>query len=120
MKNKEREKEVINQVREGLDREAENLDPATASRLRRMRYSALEQIDSAGIKLRRPLRIPAAVIATVAILAVLTTTVFRTPTILPDHNALADLEILASDEQLNLFEELDFYSWLAETEDHAG
>ena len=120
MKNKENESRFLNQIRAALDREAENPDPTTAARLRRIRYSALEQIDSPGIRLWRQFRVPAVVVATALIIALSATTIFRSPTNLPDQHVLADMEILASDEQLNLFDDLDFYSWLAETEDHAS
>jgi hypothetical protein len=39
---------------------------------------------------------------------------------LKDAQALTDLDILASEETLDLFADMEFYYWLAETEDHAG
>ncbi len=33
---------------------------------------------------------------------------------------LLDLELIAADDSLQLYEELDFYQWLAETQDSAG
>ena len=120
MKNEEQETQFMGHVRSGLDREAENLDIETATRLKRIRYSAIEQIDSSRFKLWRLLRLPALAVVTGVIIATVVITDYRSPTIIQNQHALADLEILASDEQLNLFDDLEFYSWLAETEDHAS
>ncbi len=120
MKDHERETRFLNRVRSELDREADNLDVETTNRLRRIRHSALEQLDTARFDWRRQLRLPAIALATGAIIAAVVLTDYRSARLLPDRQTVADLEILASDDHLDLFDDLEFYSWLAETEDHAS
>ena len=120
MKDKEREIRFLNQVRSELDREAEHLDIETTARLRRIRHAALEQLDTARFDWWRLLRLPAIALATGAIIAAVVLTDYRSARLLPDRQTVADLEILASDDHMDLFDDLEFYSWLAETEDHAS
>lgn len=104
--------------RERTRRAADELDAATASRLRAARTAALAQLD------RKPRHagawlLPAGVAAGAALAAVL---VMRTGTEPPaplQHAAAEDLEILLSGEDLELYADLDFYQWL-EAEDDAG
>ncbi|MBL0714712.1 MAG: hypothetical protein JJV98_13540 [Desulfosarcina sp.] len=120
MNNEDRDTRFLAHVRSELDREVENLDVDTAARLRRIRYSALEQHESQRVNWWRLFRFSAVAVATGMIIAVVMTTNFRSSSTSHDEQTLADLEILTSSEQLNLFADFEFYFWLTEKEDHAG
>lgn len=110
----------LEHIRSELDQEADNLDTETQARLRRIRYAALEQHESTLAKWWRLFRIPAVAVATAAIIAVIVTTNFRSSDLAHDNFTVTDLEILTSDEQLDLFDDLDFYYWLAENTNNAS
>ena len=120
MKTEEREASFLEHIRSELDREADNLDAETQARLKRIRYSALEQHESTFAKWWRLFRIPAVAVATAAIIAVIVTTNFKSSDLSRDNFTVTDLEILTSDEQLDLFDDLDFYYWLAENKNNAS
>lgn len=103
-----------------FDASVDRLDAAALSRLNRARHAALEE--SGG--LRRPAFgrfgtwVPVTGIVTAALVAVL---VMRAPDELAgaaDVVTTADFELLLDEESLEMFEDLEFYSWL-ESEDLA-
>ncbi len=114
-----RDAEFLRRVRAALDESADRMDAETLSRLRRARYAALE----AGVKKRGGLwtrfRIPAVGLATACIALFAVFLYFRAPE-KPDVSRMEDVEILASGDNLDLFAQLDFYTWVAEEEAHAG
>jgi hypothetical protein len=107
-------------IRSELDRKAANLEADTVARLKRLRYSALEQHDSLYGNWRRLFRYPLMAVATGVVIAVVVMTNFQSSSTFHDGQTLADLEILTSSEQFEFFSDLDFYLWLTEKEDHAG
>lgn len=120
MNDKEREAQFLEQARSALDQEAESLDAATASRLKRARYEALEQYDPPHSGLWRLIRVPAAAVAAGIIIAAVIFTNPRYPAPIQNGHSLSDLEILQSEEQFDLLTDFDFYYWLAETGEYAG
>jgi len=97
-----------------FDESVANLDAETCSKLAQARTRALEHG-------RRPLQwwptrglVPGAVAAAAALAAWM---LWQGPATAPDGlelAALQDLEILLSDEELEMLEDLDFYTWLDE------
>lgn len=104
-----KDKAFVDDLRQRLDRHADNLDELTSARLRAMRKRALDQTV-------RPyfswLPLGGLAAGAVAVLAVVLWTIApQAPPGFP-----GDLELLAQVEDLELIEELEFYVWLEETE----
>ena len=100
-------------VKQEMDRSCAVLDGATQSRLNSMRHAVLAQGPRKGLRLlglRKPLLLPfgGLVTACVLVLAVLV----QTPA-LPVAAPVEDLDLLTATEELDFYEEYDFYQWLA-------
>lgn len=107
----------IKKIKQELDEGTERLPAGIQSRLTRMRHEALEAGERQGFLARftglnPALRWPGLVTASVAVLAVFL--YFQTPGGIQPN--LEDIDLLASEDQLELYEELEFYAWLAEQE----
>ncbi len=114
------EEEFLRRIREGLDAGAGALDAATVMRLRRARAHAIE---AAGVRARRVRGwVPAAAaVAGVAVLAVWIGWSASMHRHTPASAAAARLdavEVLASGANLDLYENLNFYAWLANGSGH--
>ncbi len=96
-----------------LDRQAEQLDGATLSRLRQVRAQALESMQRKRSRFGSNLGWAAGVATTAAMSVTLML-------LWPGENnysqdfvaGLADAELLADEESIEFYEELDFYIWL--------
>jgi hypothetical protein len=106
------DKEFLDNIRETLDRNADDLDEKTLLGLRRIRLDALEVAGQRQRLFAFPRLITAGGIATVAVLAV-TVSIWsfsarqRLPVNLPE-----DVEVLVVKDHFDLYEDLDFYRWL--------
>jgi len=111
------EDEFLQKSRQLLDESAQQLDAHTLSRLNQARQRA---IDSRLHSRRFGLAIPATATAVVTI-AVVSGWLWMPHSPVPQQPQIAmeDMEIISSDTELELLEDLDFIAWLAE-EDHAG
>ena len=97
----------IEQVKYQLDQQADQLDEITAAKLRTARLRALDT--------RRPRKLWLPVFGTATVSAiVLAMVLWQIPTELP--GPLEELDILASGEDLELIEDMDFYDWLDATQ----
>jgi len=112
---KKTDEQLAEQAKATFDASVDRLDAATLSRLNRGRQAALDEI---GRRDRDWMRwMPAAGVAAAVVLAVFT---MRGPAEVDVMTAPAtDLEILLSEESIEMLEELEFYSWL-DTEDLEG
>jgi len=102
-------------IRRALDEKAEGLDAATLSRLRQARERALARRPGSPGRLAWPgggAARWAGALAGVALLLVAGWTVWRQAAGPALPVAGDDLEVLASAEDLSLYQELDFYLWL--------
>jgi hypothetical protein len=98
-----------------LRRSAEDIDGATASRLNRARQAALEQLPRG----RRAARWLAPALSTAAVGA-LALALWLNPGIdrdapVPNSSAAltaADMDLLLTDDSLEMLEDLEFYAWL--------
>jgi len=116
----EQEKRFLENAKTVLDQDAEDLDGATVSRLRQLRYAALEKSETIGPNWWQRFRLPAAALITASLIAIVLGVQMKTPADLKAANPIEDIEILASNEQLDLYEDFDFYTWLAEAQQDAG
>jgi hypothetical protein len=102
---------LVQRVKQGLDRSCAALDGATQSRLNAMRHAALAQ----GQRKRRSwaplLPFGGLVTACMLVLAVL----LQSPLsgTLPEAAPVEDIDLLTASEDLDFYEEYEFYQWLA-------
>ncbi len=104
-------------ARQRLNQGTDNLDPDTRQKLIDMRNRALDLHESKSwFPQWAPL--PAMGLLTGVLFLIL---VYAKPTTVPKPGTgLEDLEILASADQLELYEDLEFYDWLANKNNEAG
>jgi len=119
-----KETEFILGVRKTLDESLEQLDSTTISRLQAIRKDAIKQysgIQSPG-KQKQTGKWPSWVLpvsgfATIALAVVLSIGLWQQ--LNSDQNIMAsieDMSLLTDDEDLEFYEELEFYQWLADEE----
>lgn len=102
--------DFLKQIKQALDQQSESLDGETLSRLNRARQAAIQQADK---KHSRRMWLPASGLATAALLASLF--LFRPDDIdMIQNGNMDEIELIASSEQLELLEQLEFYQWLLE------
>ena len=104
----ETDEKLAQQAKEAFDRSVDGLDAATLSRLNRGRQAALAELERPN---RQWLRwMPATGVAAAVLLVMIT---FRGPGEIDFINPpVTDLEILLSEESIEMLEVLEFYSWL--------
>ncbi len=104
-------------ARAQLDHDAAALDETTRVRLRAARLRALAALEGPA-SARRGFGAPRGLVATAAGAAVLALVVASWPQREGTEGALAveldDVELLASADDLELYDDLDFYRWLAD------
>jgi hypothetical protein len=114
MTGKMSEEEFLTEVRKTLDRGTESLDPETLRRLRSARFEALERAGAGRLSWFRLHRwITAGGLTTITVLALGISLWLGAPAQNPPVRQPDDLEILTSQDQLDLYKDLDFYRWLA-------
>ena len=114
MKTPGEEKLFLENVKGLLNEGAENLDRRTQQRLEHVRIEALKSVEEKRAGFFTPLRwamvggFASATVAAVGLLFWLPTS----PVVLPARH-IEDLEIITSVEHIDLYQNLDFYRWLA-------
>lgn len=106
-------------VRQALDKSAETLDQETLSSLNQIRQQALNTSTSANTRPRFQWALwgPVGGLVTAVIVAAMWV---GDPAVTP-QSPIDDLELLASEDDLELMEEIEFVAWLLEQENkHAG
>lgn len=108
------EARFLQRVKQDMDRSCGALDGATQSRLNAMRHAALAQGQRKGLRMPQLLPFGGLVTACVLVLAVLV----QTPLLpgsanLPETAQVEDLDLLTATEELDFYEEYEFYQWLA-------
>ena len=121
------EKDFLHKINEQLDKKAEHLDAATLSKLNQARQRALENIGHStqgifsdiitGSRLRW---LPASAMAGLAIVAFGSFLFLQNIDNSIDDRSVDTLEIVASSNNLDMYEQLDFYMWLLEEGESAG
>jgi hypothetical protein len=97
-----------------FDDSVERLDGASLSRLNQGRHAALEGMANAEVSAQWRRWVPAGGIAAIALVSVM---VLRGPEVenIPGE-VTADFEILLEVESLEMYQDLEFYSWIDEAE----
>jgi len=106
------DEQLTQAVKEAFDQSVDGLDAATLSRLNRGRQAALAAASSSSVvAFQQWLRWVPAIGVAAAVLLMLTT--LQGPEDVDVITAPAsDLEILLSEESIEMLEDLEFYSWL--------
>jgi hypothetical protein len=113
MTGKMSEEKFLTEVRKTLDRSTESLDQETLRRLRSARFEALEGVGAGRLSWFRLHRwITAGGLTTITVLALGISLRLGSPVQNPPLRQPGDLEILTSQDQLDLYKDLDFYRWL--------
>ena len=112
---KERDDALVRKVLATLDKSVQTLDPETVTRLRHIRTEAVERGTSRVWKSLGPLfRFPAASLATAAAVLLAAFLYFFNPFGTHVQNGVDVPEMLVTHENLEFYEQLDFYRWLTE------
>lgn len=103
---------MVDGIRRQLDQSVNALDGRTLSRLNRIRHAALERKQARASRMLLPFG--GFVTASVLVLSVM----IFVPGSEPEAVAspLEDLDILTSSDSLDLYEDYEFYQWLAEND----
>ncbi len=97
-------------VKSVLDDSAESLDATTLSKLRQARYKALEQASGHRVS-AASWWVPAGAVTATTVIAVFA---FWLGVVNPQTrvNTIEDLDLLASADNTELYEQIEFYEWL--------
>jgi hypothetical protein len=113
--------EFERRTKRAFDDSVAGMDAATRSQLTQARHRALEARQSARDGGWRWALVPAGTVAAIALVVWFTVWQQPTTTDVVQSAALSDLEILLSDEDLEMLdEELEFYGWLEDQPEFAG
>lgn len=116
---KDSEERFVRNARQSLEAESSRLDDATCRQLQRIRKKALDT--RAGFHPRLFLSGGMGWLAGTAAAAVLVAAIYfgsgTTPMDRAAQTPAEDLEIVTLDEPLDLIDDIEFYAWLAETDD---
>lgn len=105
-----RNEQITNQAKELFDDSVERLDAATLSRLNQGRHRALEELRESRHSAQWLRWAPAAGVAAVAVVAVM---MMRGPDVVELAPVTAsDFEMLLEEDNLDMFEDLEFYAVL--------
>ena len=113
MTDSQNEERFVARIRKTLDQDVERLEPGTRSRLTRMRHEAVSRRADQQPR-RRAWGLVAGLAATAA--AVVLLLPLNRPMETSPLAAIDDMEILASSDPLEIYEDLEFYSWLSDLE----
>lgn len=112
MNDQEKEKQFVANVKKALDLDTQNLDAGTQSRLTRARHRALDAGERKGFDIRQWFTLPVAGWATAGLI-VLGLAIYMNP----GHRTLPpleDIDLLVAEDNLEFYDGLEFYAWLAE------
>ena len=108
------DQQFVEQAKRHFDESVDNLDAATRSKLNRGRQQALAELDRGGIRWLE--WAPATGVAAAAVLAVVLWTGNDSANDM-EPGTVADIEILLTEDSLEMLEDLEFYSWIELDED---
>jgi hypothetical protein len=108
---KRNENELKENIRKSLDDSVDTLDANTLSKIRQIRAQAVEKAETGKTNSRQRFLVGGLATACIMVLAVML--LINSPTSMQTVPA-EDLELISSSDNLDLFEELEFYEWLEE------
>ncbi|MDT8398967.1 MAG: hypothetical protein RQ899_10175 [Pseudomonadales bacterium] len=115
--NAKAEQGFLNAVQQELDRSCEALDGHTRSRLNHIRHAALERKGRSSRALLMPFSGIVSATVVLTMMVVFSQNHPALPGVDPTlASPLEDIEILISADSLELYEDFEFYQWLAEND----
>ena len=108
------EQRLVNGIRQRMDQSCNALDGQTLSRLNRIRHAALERKQARAARILLPFG--GFVTACLLVVSVMMFGPGRAPQTEAVPSAMEDLDILTSSDSLDLYEDYEFYQWLAEND----
>ena len=118
MNETEQDKRFLKQIKKTLDKGSSRLDPGIQSRLTQIRFKAMESKSKGWFP--EWMYQPATKWASAACVLLLVVFYFGEPNKTHVGPGLEDIDLLTSTDVLELYEELEFYAWLAEENMGAG
>lgn len=115
MTDKHSEQQFVSRIREALDQSAEQLAPGVRSRLSRMRHEAAA-LHAERQAPRKSWRWAAGLAAASVVAVLMLMLPFNRPAEKTPLAVIDDMEILASSDPLEIYEDMEFYSWLSDLE----
>lgn len=114
----EREQAFVEEVKKTLHEKGEKLDPEILLKLSSIRSGVIESRGGRYPWLWQMVRVPAAAFMVGTVCLVFAMFYYRPPaTMQYSLSVIEDVSILVADEGPEFYAELDFYTWLAETDD---
>lgn len=104
-----KEDKLFKNIQEHLDKSVDDLDPNIAGKIRQARYKALEQQKSGWLTWG----IPLSGIAATAVVVIIAVSIFRPDVPRLETRQVEMVEMLMTDQNLEIFENMEFYIWLA-------
>ena len=95
-------------IKQSLDKSADELDAQILSRIRQVRARALEQTEKEPLNL---FGVMSGALATACVMVFAVMIILESPDT-THMTPVDDLELISSSDNLDLYEELDFYEWL--------
>jgi hypothetical protein len=118
MRDYARDEALLVRIKAGLDAGVEQLAPAVQSRLRQSRQQAVALAEQKRPwYLVGPRWVTAGGLTTVAVVTVAASLWLSTPRQTLTDKPAEELEVLTTQGHLEMYEDLEFYRWLAETHD---
>ena len=109
---KNNEDELTTNIRQALDESVDALDANTLSRIRQIRAQAIEKVEARHVNW---FGIMTGALATACVMVFAVMILLQSPTTIQPVQ-VDDLELISSSDNLELFEDLEFYEWLDEYE----
>ena len=106
----DRDERLIRQVKTDLDHSVDALDNETINRLRQIRQAALRQTKPSTMPFRW--WIPAGAFASALLVGLLTVSLWFEQAPPEAYAVLEDVEMLSTVDDIEFFDELEFYQWL--------
>ena len=119
MNQQDREQEFLHTIRTALDESLDHIDGHAQSRLRQARSKAL-QTRQRKTWLQAFAWLPAGSVAAICVVAIASILYLNTSSVSIPVNGFNDVDLIASGESLEFFEDMEFYEWLALEESSAG
>ncbi len=104
---------IEERARAALRESVERLDARTLSKLTQARHTAMAQLQRSRVQRMRRFMLPAGSVAAAALVTVVMWTGYTPSGTRPGAElAVDDVELVANEENLDLLQELEFYSWV--------
>jgi len=113
----EKDDMLIKSITQTLDKQTHQIDAETLQRIGTARREALAQLSETGHAFRRWGWMAGGAVALTCSILIISAVIFRPGTSLEFSPQGLELELMASQDDLEFYEELEFYRWLEQMEE---